>query len=194
MRLRSRNYRHIQYFAFHHTLFRIHFKSGRKYLRPDQNSSLCVTSGRNAISNEHCPASTKHAYHREVKDYRNAADNCKHETASQSQSIIMQRGKTKFQQRATLRLAETKTPPRLADNSAWASARDGSTPPFTTFNVKLAQRFVCPLARLREREKGMAGFIIRGGIFAMTVSRAPIFWKFSVFNLTNLNNAEPLKA
>ena len=34
-------------------------------------------------------------------------------------------------------------------------------------NVKLAQRFVCPLARLRERvgerETGMVSFIIRGG-------------------------------
>ena len=36
------------------------------------------------------------------------------------------------------------------------------------FNVKLAQRFVCLLARLRERievrETGMASFIIRGGL------------------------------
>jgi len=41
-------------------------------------------------------------------------------------------------------------------------------------NVKLAQRFVCPLARLRERvgerETGMASFIIRGGIFALPVN------------------------
>lgn len=40
-------------------------------------------------------------------------------------------------------------------------------------NVKLAQRFVCPLYRLRERvgvrETGMAVFIIRRGIFAMPV-------------------------
>ncbi|MGB8410321.1 MAG: hypothetical protein WCE58_10500 [Gallionella sp.] len=37
--------------------------------------------------------------------------------------------------------------------------------------MKLAQRFVCFLARKRERIEergtGMAGFIIRGGIFAM---------------------------
>ncbi len=40
--------------------------------------------------------------------------------------------------------------------------------------MKLAQRFVCPLARLRERvgarETGMAEFIIMGGIFAMPVN------------------------
>ena len=36
-------------------------------------------------------------------------------------------------------------------------------------NVKLAQRVLVHLARLRERETGMTGFIIRGGIFAMTV-------------------------
>ena len=65
--------------------------------------------------------------------------------------------------------------------------------------VKLAQRFVCPLARLRdnqrlgrgclqpsrmascftqragERETGMAGFIVSGGIFAMPV-RANYPW------------------
>jgi len=46
------------------------------------------------------------------------------------------------------------------------------------FNVKLAQRFVCPLYRrvgarravpVRERETGMADFINTGGIFAMPV-------------------------
>jgi len=39
--------------------------------------------------------------------------------------------------------------------------------------MKLAQRVLVPLARLRERagerETGMAGFIIGGGIFAMPV-------------------------
>jgi hypothetical protein len=39
--------------------------------------------------------------------------------------------------------------------------------------VKLAQRVLAPLSRWREkageRETGMAGFIIKGGIFAMPV-------------------------
>ncbi len=59
-------------------------------------------------------------------------------------------------------------------------------------NIKFAQRFVRPLARLRERvgerETGMAGFIIRGGLFAMPVRAVvrlvtllalcwlPLFW------------------
>src|SRR5574340_218344 len=45
--------------------------------------------------------------------------------------------------------------------------------PFTRFNVKLAQRFVCSLSRLRERvgerEAGMANFIIKGRLFAVPV-------------------------
>jgi len=45
------------------------------------------------------------------------------------------------------------------------------SPALVPFNVKHAQRFVCPFPRLRGKvgmgETGMAVFIIRGGIFAM---------------------------
>ena len=53
---------------------------------------------------------------------------------------------------------------------------NASSPFFTSgsFNVKLAKRFICPIAlreRVGVRETGMAGFIIRVGINVMPVSR-----------------------